>query len=105
MRGIVSKKLIGSLLVLGLRPVLPAAAEPAPVRGVYAEDVNRDAGACTDFYEFANGAWRAKNPIPPAMQRWSRRWASGELAKDQLKAILDEVSAKTSWSPGSVGER
>src|SRR5262249_34198086 len=56
----------------------------------------------TDFFEYANGAWRKANPIPPSMVRWSRRWASGELAKDQLKEILDGVSAKTSWTKGSV---
>jgi endothelin-converting enzyme/putative endopeptidase len=36
------------------------------------------------------------------MVRWSRRWASGELAKDQLKVILDEVSAKAAWPRASV---
>jgi putative endopeptidase len=71
-------------------------------RGVYPEDVDAHADACTDFFEFANGAWRAKNPIPSSMVRWSRRWASGESAKEQLKEILDEVSAKTTWQAGSV---
>ena len=36
------------------------------------------------------------------MVRWSRRWAAGEAAKDQLNAILDQVSASTSWPKGSV---
>jgi endothelin-converting enzyme/putative endopeptidase len=36
------------------------------------------------------------------MVRWSRRWASGELAKDQLKVVLEEVSANTAWAAGSV---
>ena len=79
-----------------------ARAADEPLHGVYAEDVDRTASACTDFYAFANGAWRAKNPIPASMVRWSRRWASGETAKDQLREILDEVSAKTSWPAGSV---
>jgi endothelin-converting enzyme/putative endopeptidase len=78
------------------------AAAAAPLTGVQVEDLDRSVPACTDFYEFANGKWRASNPIPPSMVRWSRRWASGELAKEQLKAILDEVSAKTTWAPGSV---
>ena len=57
---------------------------------------------CSDFYGFANGAWRAKNPIPPSMVRWSRRWAAGEAVSDQLNAILDQLSASTSWPKGSV---
>jgi endothelin-converting enzyme/putative endopeptidase len=36
------------------------------------------------------------------MVRWSRRWAAGEAVKDQLNAILDEVSARTDWPKGSV---
>ncbi|HTE51865.1 MAG TPA: M13 family metallopeptidase [Kofleriaceae bacterium] len=78
------------------------AAAPAPQTGVFVADIERKADACTDFFEFANGAWRAQNPIPPSMPRWSRRWQSGELAKDQLKGILEEVSARKDWPAASV---
>ena len=47
--------------------------------------MDRKADPCTDFFEFANGAWRAQNPIPASMPRWSRRWAAGESTKDRLK--------------------
>jgi putative endopeptidase len=77
------------------------AAFAAPT-GVYVEDISTKAEPCSDFFEFANGAWREKNPIPDSMVRWSRRWASGELAKDQLRGILDEVSARTTWPARSV---
>src|SRR6185295_93819 len=88
-------------LVLVLTAVLSGAAEPTP-QGVFSKDLDRGVLACTDFYEFANGAWRAQNPIPGSQVRWSRRWASGETAKDQLKVILEEVSAKSTWPKGSV---
>ncbi|MCU1238427.1 MAG: peptidase family protein [Candidatus Solibacter sp.] len=71
-------------------------------KGIEPGDINRDADPCTDFYDFANGAWRARNPIPPAMQRWSRRWAAGESSKDRLKEILDDVAAKPGQPAGSV---
>jgi endothelin-converting enzyme/putative endopeptidase len=73
--------------------------------GVESADMNRNADPCTDFYEFSNGAWRANNPIPPEMQHWSRRWAAGESSKDKLKAILEEVSAKTDRPAGSVRQQ
>src|SRR4030095_4579016 len=56
------------------------------------------------FYDFANGAWRAANPIPPSMSRWSRRWAAGELSKDQLKVILEETAAVKDAPKGSVDQ-
>jgi len=70
--------------------------------GIQISDLDRKADPCNDFFEFANGSWRASNPIPPSMPRWSRRWAAGELSKDQLKTILDEVSSKQSWPAASV---
>ncbi len=79
----------------------PAADAPTP-KGVETGDLDRSVEPCTDFFEFANGTWRAQNPIPPSMVRWSRRWAAGESAKEQLKTILDEVSARPDWPKGSV---
>src|SRR6187397_559181 len=90
-------------VTLALAALTPAAlrAEPA-LRGIQTSDLDRRAEPCTDFFQFANGTWRKENPIPPSMVRWSRRWAAGEVAKDQLKVILDEVSAKTTGPAGSV---
>jgi endothelin-converting enzyme/putative endopeptidase len=95
------KKLV-SALFLAL-PLL-AQEKPAP-HGVYLEDVDKTADACTDFFQYANGAWRASNPIPASMVRWSRRWASGEKSKEQLHEILEEVSKKTTWPAASVEQQ
>jgi endothelin-converting enzyme/putative endopeptidase len=64
--------------------------------------MDRKADPCTDFFEFANGAWRAANPIPASLPRWSRRWAAGESTKEQLKQLLDETAAAGQAQPGSV---
>ena len=79
-------------------------AQSNPQQGIQMGDIDQKADACTDFFQFANGKWRAENPIPPSMVRWSRRWQAGEAAKDQLKVILDDVSSKTDWPRGSVEE-
>lgn len=78
------------------------AQQQTPQQGIQLSDLDRKADPCTDFYEYANGAWRAANPIPASMSRWSRRWAAGELSKDQLKSILDDVSTRHDWPHGSV---
>jgi putative endopeptidase len=90
-----------SLAILLLLTLSASAQE----RGVYVEDIDKSANACTNFFDYANGAWRAANPIPPAMTRWSRRWAAGELSKEQLRAILDETSKRDDWPKGSVDQQ
>jgi len=92
--------LLGCLGALAFIAAVEAA--DAPLHGVYIEDIDRKGEACADFFDYANGAWRANNPIPASMVRWSRRWASGEAAKEQLRVILDDASAKATWPTGSI---
>ena len=87
------------LLLLTLSAGFAAAQTP---HGIELGDLNRTAQPCTDFFEYANGGWRASNPIPASMPRWSRRWAAGEQAKEQLKVILDEASAMPNRPMGSI---
>jgi len=87
--------------LLAAAPAVLAADAP-PLRGIETGDLDRSVAPCSDFYGFANGAWRAANPIPPSMVRWSRRWAAGEAAKEQLQSILDELQARATWPKGSV---
>lgn len=90
-----------------LRP-LPAKKQAPPVaralHGVQAGDVDRAADPCADFFQYANGAWRAANPIPASQPKWSRRWEAGELNKDQLKGLLEEVAAIKNLAPGSTNQ-
>src|SRR5579864_8855421 len=89
------------LLLVGSASLFAQTSSP---KGVELGDIDKAADPCTDFFQFANGKWRAENPIPPSMVRWSRRWKAGEDAKEQLKGILDDVSRKTDWPRGSVEE-
>jgi endothelin-converting enzyme/putative endopeptidase len=72
------------------------------LQGVQVSDMDQKANPCTDFYDYANGAWRASNPIPASMDRWSRRWQAGESNKEKVKTILEESAAKTGQPKGSI---
>jgi endothelin-converting enzyme/putative endopeptidase len=91
---------VKSLLVAFLL-ALPAAAA-APPSGIETADLDKSVSPCDDFFQYANGTWRAQNPIPASLSRWSRRWQAGETAKEQLRDILDAVSAKRDWPAGST---
>jgi putative endopeptidase len=74
------------------------------LQGIQVADLDKKADPCADFYQYSNGTWRAENPIPSSMDRWSRRWAAGEANKDQLKQILDAISANPEQPKGSVDQ-
>jgi len=72
------------------------------LQGIQMSDIDQKADPCTDFYEYANGTWRANNPIPASMDRWSRRWQAGEANKEKIRTILQEAAAKTDQPKGSI---
>jgi endothelin-converting enzyme/putative endopeptidase len=88
-----------------LLTLLAAGTLSAQTRGVFLQDIDKTADACTNFFQYANGAWRAANPIPPSMQRWSRRWQAGEQNKDALKTLVDEIAQKHDWPKGSIEQQ
>ena len=90
---------------IALFAILLTLSASAQERGIYPEDIDRNVDACTNFYDYANGAWRTANPIPPEMNRWSRRWAAGELSKQQLRTILEDVSKRSDWPQGSIDQQ
>ena len=73
----------------------------AAQHGIDTSDINKQAAPCTDFFDYANGTWRASHPIPDYMDRWSKRWESGEINKEHVRDILADLSKKQDWTAGS----
>ncbi len=80
-------------------------AQDKPLHGIDVSDIDRKASPCQDFYDFANGTWRANNPIPPSMLIWSKRWAAAESTKDVLRSILEDAAAHASTAPPQSTDR
>jgi putative endopeptidase len=72
------------------------------LHGIDVTDLDRKADPCNDFFQFSNGTWRANNPIPASMTRWSKRWASGEMNKDSLKEIAEHAAQGQDLTTGST---
>jgi len=91
-------------IVVSMAAGIPATAQQASLKGIEVSDMDRSVKPCDDFYDYANGAWRTQNPIPASMDRWSRRWKAGEDNKDQLRKILEEVSAAPEQPKGTPAQ-
>ena len=90
-----------ALLVLLLCFASCALSQTSSLHGIDVTDLDRKADPCTDFFQFANGTWRANNPIPASMPRWSKRWQAGESSKDKLRDILEAAAADKNAPKGS----
>ncbi|MBI3364756.1 MAG: M13 family metallopeptidase [Ignavibacteriae bacterium] len=59
----------------------------------------------SDFYQFANGGWMTRNPIPGDQSRWGSFNEVQERNFKILHEILDEAAAKTDAPRGSVAQK
>lgn len=91
-------------ILVPMAAVIVASAQQPVLRGIEVGDLDRSVQPCNDFFNYSNGTWRAQNPIPASMDRWSRRWKAGEDNKDQLRKILEEVSAAPAQSKGTPAQ-
>src|SRR6202047_3160319 len=79
-----------------------AFAQCSSLHGIDVAELAGKPNPCNNFYNFAKGTWRANNPIPASMTRWSKRWQAGETSKDKLRDILEASSADRNAPKGST---
>jgi putative endopeptidase len=78
-------------------PAGPAAAS----RGLDLTDMDPSASACDNFYQFADGGWLKKNPIPPDYPRWGSFDELEERNRESLHQILEKLASGPPAQPGS----
>lgn len=84
------------LVSLSLTTPAQSLYEPQPGKsGIDLGALDTNVSPCTNFYQYACGNWRAKNPIPSDQSRWSR---FNELAERNLnveRTVLDKAAQPT----------
>ncbi|HUQ98990.1 MAG TPA: M13 family metallopeptidase [Gemmatimonadaceae bacterium] len=68
-------------------------AVPMQTKPLDPANLDRSVSACTDFYQFANGGWVQRNPIPAAFSRWGSFDLLQENNQTNLLTILRDAAA------------
>jgi putative endopeptidase len=69
-------------------------AVPIPSTPLDTTNLDRSASACTDFYQFANGGWLKRNPVPAAYSRWGSFDVLQESNQSNLLQILRSAAER-----------
>ncbi len=78
-----------------------SAAAAAHSGGVSSNDMSPNVAPCTNFYQYADGAWLASNPIPPAYPEWGQFSELAERNRILLREILEKDAADQNAPAGS----
>src|SRR5471032_710853 len=94
-----------AFLPAGAQRVADAPTSLPPLKVVDANYVNRQANACVDFFDFANGAWLVKDTIPAA-------YSSSGVGRDMndrnqlvVRSVLDDAVARRASLPATSSTR
>src|SRR5690242_7103437 len=77
----------------GPKAATGAARPPASASGLDLSAIDRSVEPCTDFFQFACGAWIKEHPIPADCPRWGSFDAVQEHNLDILHTILEDAAA------------
>ncbi|MES2016473.1 MAG: M13 family metallopeptidase [Pseudomonadota bacterium] len=87
----------GALLLLALCGA--ASAAPAPSTDFLAANVDRTANPAKDFFQYANGGWLKRNPIPAS----ESSWGVGNVVQEQLYVNLRKINEEAARSAQAAG--
>ncbi|MGH9402415.1 MAG: M13 family metallopeptidase [Terriglobia bacterium] len=76
-------------------------AAPAAGKGFDTSNLDPKVKPCTNFFLYADGGWKAKNPIPPAYPWWTRFSVLAERNREILRNLLEKDAAGKSRAADS----
>ena len=80
------------VLAAALAFAASAASAHTNERGLDPQNFDESVGACTDFFQHANGGWLKSNPIPAEYSQWSLDDELRERNLALLREILDDAA-------------
>ena len=89
---------------LGRVPNAVAAAD-SNSHGFDLADLDTTCNACQDFFQYANGGWIKRNPIPPEYASWGRFNEVQNRNQEILRVILEAAAEDKSAAPGPSNRR
>ena len=101
---IVSASLVAAA-AFGQAPSTPRLKPATITRGLDPLDLDASAKACQDFYQYADGGWPKKNPIPAEYPAWGTFQELAEKNRDALRKILERSAKNRPAKPGSEEQK
>jgi putative endopeptidase len=83
----------------GQRGPLGAPQTFAPLKVIDTSFINRKANACTDFFDFANGAWLARDTIPAAYSSSGVGRDMSDRNQAVVRSVLDDAMSRRASLP------
>ncbi|MEJ2400177.1 MAG: M13-type metalloendopeptidase [Xanthomonadales bacterium] len=90
------------------RSSAPATAAPAPAEigsGIDRSGFDNDVRAQDDFFDHVNGKWVAETEMPADKARWGAFDQLAENAQEDVRALVEEVSAAQDAETGSATQK
>ena len=86
-----------SLVAVAVCAVSAGAQNAVPMQTKPLDPANMDTSvsACTDFFQYANGGWIKRNPVPPAFSNWGGFSELSENNNANLLSILEAAAKNT----------
>ena len=96
------RRLLQLFLILSM-PMIMLVARQTAEKIPALDPVNMDLSVqpCADFYQYANGMWLKRNPVPPEFSRWGSFQILAEKNTLVLKGILEEAARTTGAVKGT----
>jgi putative endopeptidase len=89
---------LGASLASACAPKAPASA-PAPTSDFLRANMDTTVDPGVDFFQYANGGWLKKNPIPAS----ESRWGIGNVVREQLYTNLRQINIDAAASSAPNG--